>query len=298
MIDHISEKLRKIYPTLTKSQKAVANFVLSEPKLIALHSARRIGELTSTSETTVIRFCYSLGYSGYTLLQKDIRESFLYQQLASNAIKTYSDATANLVHESNAVQRVMEQDISYIQQLLNDVNHRVYARAIDAILQAKHIVVVGFRSSYAPANWLSFTLNIIRGNTHLYRGAIDDANRFFIEMNSDWLVIALSFPRYAEETVSFASAAKECGAKVLAITDDELSPIGPEADIVIKVVTPPPAALKGMSTIFSLLNGLVTGVAAADWENVEERVRKYDGTGLQFYPFAMDGRATQVDDVD
>jgi len=294
MIDHIREKVRKIYPTLTKSQKVVANFLLDDAKFIALHSAREIGEITQTSETTVIRFCYALGYSGYAVLQKDIRESFLYRQQPSSAvIQAYSDATANLAHERNAVQSVIEQDIIYLQQLLEDANLPGYTRAIEAILAAKHIIVVGFRSSYAPANWLSFTLNVIRGNAHLYQGAIDNANRFFVEMTSDWLVIALSFPRYAQETVAFAKAAQECGAKVLAITDNELSPIGPDADIVLKVATPQPAAMRGMATVFALLNGLVSGVAAADWQTVEERMSKYDKTGVQFYPFAPvapDGR--------
>lgn len=282
-MQNLTERIRKCYEELTNGQKAVAKFVLEQPKLLALHPAKKIGELTNTSETTVIRFCYSLGYSGYSALQNEIRESLLYSDEREGPLKKYRDTTGELISESNLIQRVMEQDMRFIQQALTSLNHELYTEAVDRILQAKKIVVVGFRSSYALANWTSFTLNLIRGDTFLYRGPIDDASGLISAMDKEWLVIAFSFPRYAAETISFVRAAKEKGAKVLGITDDELSPIGIDADLLFKVITPQPSTLNGMATIFSLLKALCTGVAAADWTKVQERVRAYDQTSFQFY---------------
>ncbi|MCK9906696.1 SIS domain-containing protein, partial [Frankia sp. Cpl3] len=105
------------------------------------------------------------------------------------------------------------------------------------------------------------------------RGQIDDANYLMTQMDSKWLVVALSFPRYSQETISFAKAAREKGAKILALTDDVLSPIGPIADLLIKVSAPAPTALKGMATMFSVLNVLVSGVVQADRKNVQQRIR-------------------------
>jgi DNA-binding MurR/RpiR family transcriptional regulator len=103
--------------------------------------------------------------------------------------------------------------------------------------------------------------------------------------DEEWLVIVLSFPRYTQETISFAKVAKEKGAKILAFSDDGLSPIGAIADQLIKVTIPTPV-LHGITTIFSVLSVLIAGVTQADRENVEERFNKYDQTSQQFYPFA------------
>lgn len=283
-MQNITEKIRKSYEELTASQKAVAKFVIEQPKKLALHSAKIIGELTDTSETTVIRFCYALGYSGYSALQTEIRESFLSTGEPERPLKKYRDTTGELISENNLIQLVMEQDIAFIQQTLSSINNELFTKAVDLILQARKIVVVGFRTSYALANWTSFTLNLIRGNTSLYRGPIDDADSIIMEMDEHWLVIAFSFPRYAAETISFVRAAKTKGVKVLGISDDELSPIGIDANVLLKAMTPQPSTLNGMATIFSLLKALTTGVAAADWINVQDRVKTYDEqSGFEFY---------------
>lgn len=116
---------------------------------------------------------------------------------------------------------------------------------------------------------------------------MDDANYLISEADEGWLVIVLYFPRYLQDTLFFAKAAKEKGATVLGVTDHDLSPIGPVADVLLKVSTPSPATLKGMSAIFTLLNAVVSGVAQMDREQVQKRIKRYDQTSEQFYPFVQ-----------
>jgi DNA-binding MurR/RpiR family transcriptional regulator len=162
--------------------------------------------------------------------------------------------------------------------------------AITSIVEAERIVVVGLRSSHSAAHWLSFTLNIIKGNTFLYRGEIDDANYMIGQLNSKSVVIALSFPRYAQETLQIVKGAKSQGAKIIGITDEYLTPFGQEIDILLKVVTPKPTSLKGMTVVFFLLNILMNGVMVKDWEKIQERLKNYESTTGKFFPFI------QVDD--
>ncbi|WP_243292048.1 MurR/RpiR family transcriptional regulator [Bacillus sp. FJAT-47783] len=277
--ENVFEKIRKNYNELTNRQKPVAKFILDEPKQVALHPAKKIGELTSTSETTVIRLCYALGYSGYTSLQNDIRYSLLNEK--EDPLEKLKNITGDLKDVDHLVKNVIEDDVSYIQQTLQKLDMSSYHKSIKAMIEAKNIIVVGFRSSYASAHWLAYTLNIIKGNVHLFRGEMEDANYLINRVNEDYLIIALSFPRYTESTIRFVSAAKLKGAKVLAITDDELSPIGPLADLLLKVVTATPTTLKGMPVIFSLLNLLVAGVSATDKANVQQRIHEYNQTSRQ-----------------
>jgi len=259
----------------------VANFIIENPKLIALYPAKEIGKLTETSETTVIRCSNALGYSGYAALQEDIRKALLLPndndplQALKRGIKT----------EYNVINDVMEQDIEYIKQTYMELDELLFLEAVNSIVKAKKIIVVGLRTSYAPASWLAYSLNIVKGETILFKGDIDDANYLLTEVNEDWLIVALSFQRYVEQTISFVKAAKEKGASDLTITDNELSPVGIIADLTIKVITPIPTSLKGMPTLFSILNGLISGVMVTDKTNVEARVDKYNQTSGHYYSF-------------
>jgi DNA-binding MurR/RpiR family transcriptional regulator len=281
-MEKIREKVIAKYHELTNRQKIVAKFLLDEPKLVALYPAKEIGKRTQTSETTVIRLCYSLGYSGYSMLQEEIRKSFLLPKTSQDHLQ---ELTKNLEHNDDILSRVMSQDIQYVQQMRDELDAALYANVIQAIIDAEKIIVIGLRTTYAAAHWLAYTLNIIKGDTYIYRGEMDDANYLMTEINPNWLVIALSFPRYVQETVNFIQAAKERGAKVAVITDDELSPVGRKGDMLIKVSTPKPTSLKGMPVVFSVMNALMTGVMAADSERTQRRIQTYQETSESYYSF-------------
>ncbi|MBW5470013.1 MurR/RpiR family transcriptional regulator [Brevibacillus formosus] len=286
IMESVQERIRKHYPELTNQQKLAAKYILAEPKTVALQPAKVVGALSGTSETTIIRLSYALAYSGYSELQNEIRSSLLEKVPKADAIHSFRTAAVEMKGKQDLISYNMEQDVAYIRQTLGELQKNHLLQAVSSIMAAKNILVVGFRSSYAPAHWLAFTLNVVRGNAHLYNGPVDDVNYLLTQINQEWLVIALSFPRYTSETILFAKAAKERGAKIIGITDDELSPIGPVADQILKVSAPAPTALKGMTAIFSMLNILISGVVQADGEQVQQRLKEYEETSRQIYPFA------------
>ncbi|MGY3717778.1 MurR/RpiR family transcriptional regulator [Sutcliffiella cohnii] len=280
----IKEQVKLHYNDLSQRLKEVANFIIENPKLIALYPAKEIGKLTNTSETTVIRCSTALGYTGYAALQEEIRKALLLPD-GEDPIQALKKGMKS---ENNTMIGVMEQDIEFIKKAFERIDEVHFSEAVSSIVKAKKIIVVGLRTTHAPANWLAYSLNIVKGNTILFKGDIDDANYLLTEVGEDWLVIALSFQRYVKQTISFAKAAKEKGATILAITDNELSPVGVFADMTLPVNTPVPTSLKGMPPLFSILNAIVTGVMSIDKENVEERVDKYNLTSEHYYSFYRD----------
>ncbi|WP_053435437.1 MurR/RpiR family transcriptional regulator [Sporosarcina globispora] len=277
----ISQQIKQQYNELSQRLKTVANYIIENPKMIALYPAKEIGKLTETSETTVIRCSTALGYSGYAALQEDIRKALLLPE-ADDPLQALKKGIKT---ENNLITEVMEQDIDFIKQTFANLDEALFQEAVSSILKAKKIVVVGLRTSYAPANWLAYSLNIVKGETILFKGDIDDANYLLTEINEDWLIVALSFQRYVKQTISFVKAGKEKGAKVLTFTDNELSPVGVLADITIRAITPNPASLKGMPTLFSILNALISGIMVTDKQNIEARVDHYNETSEHYYSF-------------
>ncbi|MFP3392738.1 MurR/RpiR family transcriptional regulator [Brevibacillus sp. SIMBA_040] len=287
MEQHVKERIRKQYGNLTASQKIISKIAIEKPSLLAIHTAKKIAELTNTSEATVIRFCYALGYSGYTELQDEIKKSLLVGEQKKGPFQKYRDTEGTLSRDNYAHQ-VIETDIAYLQQSLQQLDYGLLQQAIDHIIRANRIVVVGFRWCHIPAKWLFSSLNAIKGNTHLYTGAVDNADYFLTEREQEWLVIAISFPRHPSETVAMVHSAKELGAKILAITEGELSPISQAADLLLKITTPQPVATSGMPTLFSILNVLIQGVMVHDSENVQKRLQHYDEISSKLYSFAGD----------
>lgn len=287
MDQQVKERIRKQYGNLTASQKIISKIAIEKPGLLAIHTAKKIAELTNTSEATVIRFCYALGYSGYTELQDEIKKSLIVGDPKKGPFQKYRDTEDTLSRENYAHQ-VIETDIAYLQQSLQQLDYDLLQQAIDSIIRASRIVVVGFRWCHIPAKWLFSSLNAIKGNTHLYTGAVDNADYFLTEREQEWLVIAISFPRHPSETVAMVHSAKALGAKVLAITEGELSPISQAADLLLKITTPQPAATSGMPMLFSLLNVLIKGVMVHDSENVQKRLQHYDEISSKLYSFVGD----------
>ncbi|WP_169864890.1 MurR/RpiR family transcriptional regulator [Sutcliffiella halmapala] len=277
----IKDQIKLHYNDLSQRLKQVANFIIENPKLIALYPAKEIGKQTNTSETTVIRCSAALGYTGYAALQEDIRKALLLPD-GEDPIQALKKGIKN---DNNTLMDVMNQDIEFIKKTFEKMDEALFLEAVTSIVQAKKIIVVGLRTTYAPANWLAYSLNIVKGDTILFKGDIDDANYLLREVGEDWLVIALSFQRYVKQTISFVKAAKEKGATILAITDNELSPVGVIANYTLPVITPNPTSLKGMPTLFSILNALITSVMVSDKENVEARVDEYNQTSEHFYSF-------------
>lgn len=281
MMEAINTLIRTHYKTLSNGQKLVAEYIINYPSHVALSTAKEVGELTNTSETTVIRFCYKVGYKGYSQLQKEVQRSLLEDEVKDPIVK-YREDTDALSREGNLLAIVMEQDIKHIEETLGSINKDKYQNAVNTLVKAKKRFVIGLRSSHAPASWLAFSLNIVRGETYLYRGNMDDSNYLLSELNEESVVVAITFPRYVEETISFVRAAKKRGATILVITDHELAPISEYADLLFKVKAPKPIGLSGMPTIFSLLNVLVTGVASSGEKEVQEHFLKYENARQDF----------------
>jgi DNA-binding MurR/RpiR family transcriptional regulator len=280
----LKDKIRLKFNELTKRQQIVAKYVSDHTGKIAFQTAKELGDITGTSESTVIRLCYTLGFSGYSDLQKHIQDTVLNEKQKS-PLENYRSSTGELTGSRHLFEHTIADDLAYIQKLAESIDEETLQAIIEKIIEAENRFVLGLRSSHAPASWLAFSLNVVLGKTHLYRGDTDDAIYLISQLSEKSLVIAFSLPRYAQETVSFVKAAKKKGATILAITDNELSPVGIYADYILKVETPSPSALKGMPVIFSLLNVLVNGVAVTGWEDVQKRLEEYENISQDFFPF-------------
>ncbi|MBP2241805.1 DNA-binding MurR/RpiR family transcriptional regulator [Cytobacillus eiseniae] len=284
-MEQYQDRIRKNYNNFTKRQKIIAKYMIDFPKEVAFQTAKQIGQSCGASETTVIRLCYLLEYSGFSELQKEIQTTLLEDTPSTNPLQNFREISHTL-KDTDLIQYAIEQDNLYVKSTLEDIDFKQYQKAIEKLINADNRIVLGFRSSYGPASWFMFALNIVVGNTTQYRGEIEDANYLLSTVDENTVVVAISFPRYVQETFSFVKAAKKKGACIIALTDDRLSPIGQYADILFRVIAPAPIPLKGITPTFSLLNLLVTSIAASNHPKVHKHMAGYDQHSGESYSFA------------
>lgn len=236
-------------------------------------AASEIGKRAGVSETTVIRFCYALGYKGFTEMQKEWKHHLL---ASKGELETFVDSKRQWTDEPHSFARMMDQDRENIAALIRTLDGQRLHETVQMLKEADQVLVAGLYASYPAALWFGMMLNLLRGQTRVFRPGIDQLTPFSMEMDSHWTVLLFSFRRYAWESVQLAQMAKRQGAKVIIITDSLLSPFNQAGDVVIPLVIERTTAIDLMAPLFSLLHALLSLYTLEDCERVKERMRSYD----------------------
>ena len=210
------------YTGMSKGHKAIARFIKEHYDQAVFMTAAKIGNELSVSESTVVRFASALGYDGYPEFQKKLAE------WVKNKLNVVQKVGAKYGHstQSEILNSVLNGDIEKIGDTLHNIDPAAFEAAVNIILQAKTIYIVGIRSCEPLADFLSFYLNMIRGNVVLLRTT--SASEMFeqmIRIDEKDIVIGISFPRYSMRTLKAMEFANDRNAKVISITDTVHSPM-------------------------------------------------------------------------
>ena len=276
---NLKEMIHQYYHELSKSQKKVASYVMDYPGKIALASAQDIGATIGVSETTVIRFCYSLELSGYAELQKIIRQQLLFQQ---SSISSYQQAKLDLEQEPQFFSKVMEQDRVNIAETMNQLSEEGFETAIERLAKAEKVYILGLRSSFAAANWLAYTLGLVRIDVQLIRPESEDVLQTLSQMNDKSVVIVISFHRYVKETIQIAKLAHTQQAFIIGITDSLLAPIKPYSQLMFPIYSTNKSALDATAAMFSLMNAIVAGLSVKEKDSFKLRQERYETLNSDF----------------
>ncbi|WP_163100189.1 MurR/RpiR family transcriptional regulator [Peribacillus alkalitolerans] len=273
MIDTLKTDVQEKYSQFSKGVKKVSKHFLANPQAFAMNSAEQVGGQIHVSETTVIRFCHALGYSGFSSFQKDIQEFLLNN---NSSLVEYHSLKNGIEKNQDFAKKIMQKDAEVINQTVERLRTEDFQRAIEQLVAANRILVAGVRSSYAMAHWFTFTLELIRGNVRLFRTDSDDLILRMREMDMNSVFVAFSFHRYALETINMAKEAKRHGAFVIGITDSEVAPIREFVDVLFTVHLPKKSTLDVAPAVFSLMNAIIAGVSVKNSKQFKERMESYE----------------------
>lgn len=114
MENDLNARLAAMSAHFSKSQRALANYIVDHCDKAAFLTANKLGEAVGVSESTVVRFAVRLGYEGYPELQRAVQELIRNRLTAVQRL----DVTASLLDEQNVLKSVMREDIDRISATL------------------------------------------------------------------------------------------------------------------------------------------------------------------------------------
>ena len=218
-----------------------------------------LGKTVGVSESTVVRFAVDLGYDGYPSMQKAMREMVLNRLTSVQRIEVAS----NRMGDQDVVSTVFHSDMEKLRQTSELVSRETFADAVNAILKAKRVFILGVRSVAPIANFLGYYLNYMFNNVHVLSGlSAEEMFEKIVSVNSEDVVIAFSFPRYSSSTTKGARYCRSAGATVIGITDSKDSPLGQCSDHVLLAKSDMVSLVDSLVAPLSLVNALIVALAA------------------------------------
>ena len=215
-------KIDKNYEQMSKGQKLLADYILKNYDKAVFLTAAKLGKVVGVSESTVVRFATQLGYQGYPGFQKALEE------LVRNKLNSIQrmEVTYGRISQSEILASVLQSDIEKIKLTLANMDQNAFELAVETILNAKRIYVVGIRSCAPLANFLSFYLNLIFDNvTSVHTNSSSEIFEQLIRIGAEDVIIGISFPRYSMRTLKALEFASNRKAKVITLTDSVHSPM-------------------------------------------------------------------------
>ena len=219
---NILHKIEESMSGFSKGQRRIASFILENYDTAAFMTAGRLGKAVSVSESTVVRFAMELGFEGYPEMQKALQEMVRTKLTSIQRIKASNDQLSG----QNLVPSVLHMEIENIRRASAELKQEEFERVMDKILGARHIYILGVRSSSFIAGYMSFYFKKMFPNVTQVQSDVAGAiYEQLMRLGKDDILVCICYPRYSREAISAAQFAVARGAEVVAITDSEHSPL-------------------------------------------------------------------------
>lgn len=263
--NQLTARIAQKMPEFSKGQRLIAKYIEEHYDKVAFMTASRLGATVGVSESTVVRFATEIGYAGYPELQQAMQEMIRSKLTSVQRM----EVTASHIGSGDVLSSVMNQDIDMIRRTLEETSRPDFYAAVDGIVGAHRIYILGTRSSSSLASFLFYYFNLLFENVQIVTST-SEAEIFeqMIRVNENDAVIGISFPRYSRKAVKAMSFARDRGAKVIAITDSLLSPMAEPADHLLLARSDMASIVDALVAPLSMINALIVTVALKKKEEV------------------------------
>lgn len=246
-------------PSFSKGQKRIATLIRESYDKAAFMTASTLGRQAGVSESTVVRFAMELGYEGYPQMQKAMQDMVLNRLTSVQRMGFTSDR----LEGQDIVTSVIQADVDKLRQTIDSIDRDVFQKTVRDIVNAKEIYIIGVRSAAVLADFLGHYLQYMLERVHIINSSSSgEILEQLINVKAEDTIVAFSFPRYATASVEAAAYCRGVGAKVIGITNSEMSPMAEHCDCVLIAKSDMVSVVDSLVAPLSLVNALIVSVSA------------------------------------
>ncbi|WP_288775666.1 MurR/RpiR family transcriptional regulator [uncultured Eubacterium sp.] len=301
LINRINEK----YSSMSKGQKLLSTYITDNYDKAVFLTAEKLGKVVGVSESTVVRFATHLGYRGYPEFQKALEE------LVRNKLNSIQrmEVTYGRISQSKILDTVLQSDAEKIKSTLEQIDQNAFESALDIILNAKHIYIVGIRSCAPLASFMSFYFNLMFDNVHLlHTSSSSELFEQMVRISEEDVIIGISFPRYSMRTLKAMEFANNRNAKVITLTDSVHSPMNLYSSCNLIAKSDMASIVDSLVAPLSVINALIVALCMRKQSEVAETLEAlediwneyqvYESDEINYIDDHMKMRYGKVDNVD
>ncbi len=285
MENDILSVIEREAPGFSKGQRLIAKYILDNYDKAAFMTAGKLGKTVGVSESTVVRFASELGYDGYPEMRKVLQEVVRNKLTSVQRIEVANEQ----IDENNIVDSVMNADAERIHVTLERIKRDDFDRAVNMILNAKRIYIIGTRSSVSLASFFGYYMGYMMENVTVVQDtAASEIIEQLFRVGPGDVVVGITFPRYSSRTMAAVRYAKSRGAKTVVITDCEASPLAAYGDVSLYAKSDMVSFIDSLVAPMSLLNALLAEIGFRSKENISETFRRLEDVWSEYQVFLTD----------
>ena len=247
--------------SLNGAQKRLGHYLQTDSSAFLLSNVSDLARAVGVSKATVVRFAQSLGYKGFPEFKRDIQQELRRKLRAADRME---ETFAELDNGENIFAKLIKRDILLLEETLQAASFPDFHKAVEIILSARKVFLVGLNASMALAYLLHFRLVRVKKETHwiFLTGGTSLLEQLAFMDGTD-VLIAIDFLQVPREVQTALQHAKKVGAPILGITDFPTSPIARAADVCLYAKRGLHTTVNSLTPAFSLVNALAIAVVWA-----------------------------------
>lgn len=266
----LSDLLREGFDGFSRSQKAIARYIIDHLEEVSYLSAEELGEKGNTSSSTVVRFAQSMGFSGYPELQKAARDE---HRLGATARPIIHEDQMGFSIEEDALTRSLKTDVLSLEETISKNTMERFNRAVNALTDADQVLVVGLHEAAVVADHAAYLFELLGIPCAAAVDGSESNIARLSRMKKGDVLVAVGFRKAHSVTVAFCERAVAQGADVLVITDNSLSELADKGTVTLYADIDSTFFVNSLVGPIGLVGALAAAVYGRDRDLHDTRVR-------------------------
>ncbi|KKI48442.1 hypothetical protein XK97_04610 [Obesumbacterium proteus] len=220
----------------TPGERIIADYILANPDKLKQCSSQELASILNISQSSIVKFAQRLGFKGFTNLKMALIEEWGQQSKQNAESEQHLHNDIN-VHDTPSViaEKLFRAKQQALRMTTDSVNLAQLESVVAEIKAARRVQIMGMGGSSLVAKDLAYKLMKIG---YPVMNEMDSHVQMTVaqSLGEGDVQIVISYSGALKEIVIAAQAAQEKGAKVIAITSLQDSPLRKLADFVLDTI--------------------------------------------------------------